>query len=797
MTFHRPLLLLLLLGTPAISQTTPLPVPPAPPAVASTPLAAPSVPIQGVRGEVAEPAVPAANLGETKIVEDIVEEKLNGTGLAGLYRRYTGRRVIVTTAASTAEISFVQEASPEDPLTYAEAAELLRRAAVVEGFVFTQHPEDPNLDILTLASAGPKPTNVNVDVFNEASILPDKDVVITYVMTLSYIKPEQAVQIFNQIIGQVGAYGSISSVPNASAVVITEKASLIKSLVELKRTIDVPGSVQATRFMEVQYADASELATVIEKLLTDQKSVQTTAGVQRAPAGENAAAVPEGAAGGGAGEITPVQISADSRTNRIFAMGRPVDLVFIENLVREFDIPTSDKNFLRRKLRFLKVSEFLPVAADALTAAFTGTGDGAAAGASPTGQQSRARPASNTNTSSRSSSSNSNRDNNNSAFGSQGGSGGGGDTDVSLGDPDVTSAPESMLVGRTQLVGDNITNSIFVQGSPSALKIVERLLEQLDVKPQQVMISTVIGQLTLGKEKSLGFNYLVDGKDVRAGGGGSGFAVFEQPTAPTQPVFPVFDPMSVAGAGLRVYGQIGDLSGYIRALSSKNDFTVLSRPSIFTSNNQKGVISSGERIAIPTEGGTSSGSYSTGTRIQYEDVVLKLEVIPLVNSNNEITMQIALLNDSVLLESQEIAGAGTNGGTLVVPRIATRKILTTATVPNNQTIVLGGLIIGTNEKTKSGIPILSDIPLVGYLFSSNSKSEDRTELMVFIQPSVVGDDASLDAAQLDMNQRYDVSDQALGFAEDGSGLFSTPKSTSKDSLPEQKKTPRMGGIHRR
>lgn len=796
MTFHRPLLLLLLLGTPAISQTTPPPVPPAPPAVASTPLAEPSAPIQGARGEAVE-SVPAANLGETKIVEDIVEEKLNGTGLAGLYRRYTGRRVIVTTAAAAAEISFVQEASADDPLTYAKAAELLRRAAVVEGFVFTQHPEDPNLDILTLASGGPKPTNVNVDVYNESSTLPDKDVVITYVMTLSYIKPEQAVQIFTQIIGQVGAYGSISSVPNASAVVITEKASLIKSLVELKRTIDVPGSVQATRFMEVQYADASELATVIEKLLTDQKSVQTTAGVQRAPAGDKAAAeAPSGAEGGGAGEVTPVQISADSRTNRIFAMGRPVDLVFIENLVREFDIPTSDKNFLRRKLRFLKVSEFLPVAADALTAAFTGTGDGAAAGASPTGQQSRARPASNTNTNSRNSNSNSNlnrnNNSNNSSFGGDGGSSSS-DADSSLGDPEVTSAPESMLVGRTQLVADNITNSIFVQGPPSALEIVERLLAQLDVKPQQVMISTVIGQLTLGKNRELGFNYLVDGKDVRGGGGGSGFAVAD---ATVPPGFPVFNPMSVADAGLRVYGQIGDLSGYIRALSSKNDFTVLSRPSIFTSNNQKGVISSGERIAIPTEGGTSTGSYSTGTRIQYEEVVLKLEVIPLVNSNNEITMQISLLNDEQN-GTQTIEGAGTAGGDLTVPRIATRKILTTATVPNNQTIVLGGLIIGKNEKKKSGIPILSDIPLVGSLFSSNSKSEDRTELMVFIQPSVVGDDAALEAAQLDMSQRYDVSDQVLGFAEDGSSLFSTPKSTSKDSLPEEKKTPRMGGAHRR
>ena len=84
-----------------------------------------------------------------------------------------------------------------------------------------------------------------------------------------------------------------------------------------------------------------------------------------------------------------------------------------------------------------------------------------------------------------------------------------------------------------------------------------------------------------------------------------------------------------------------------------------------------------------------------------------------------------------------------------MPRISTREILTTATVPNNETIVLGGLIVGRTNKDKSGIPILSDIPLVGGLFSSNTQSEDRSELLVFIQPSLVGKEG-LSPIQTDM-----------------------------------------------
>ena len=794
MSFNRIIFLFILGGVTATAQ---------PPAEAP-----PGVPVPGA---VPPPAAgaPAANapdaqqggaLGDTKIVEDIIEKKLSGDALAGLYRRYTGRRVIVTTGAATAEFAFVQEASPKDPLTYAEAAELLRKAAVLEGFVFTQHPQDPSLDILTLATGGPRPTNVNVDVYNENSVLPDTDVVITYVMSLSYIKPDQAVNIFTQIIGQFGAYGSISAVPNASAVVITEKASLIKSLIDLQKTIDVPGSVQATRFIKVQYADVTEIAAVLTELLTAQQTAQKTAGVQRADAAPPGG-LPGQTGGSSAGEETPVQIVPEPRTNRIFAMGRPVDLIFIEGLVREFDVPTSEKTFLRRKLRFLTVSEFLPIAGDALTRAFTGTGEGgtsgggAAAGSQAPRSQTSARQTSSGSSRTSGNSSSSGFGGSSSGFGGSS-SGGGGGSGSSLSDPSVSSAPESLLVGRTLLVADNITNSVVAQGPPSALEIIERLLDQIDVKPDQVMISTVIGQLTLNNDKEFGMDYLVRGGDV-VGRGGGGFgailpiidAVIPGTGTPGDPNYvPAqsgFNPGTLSGGGLRVYGKIGDLSMYLKALQSKTDFTVLSRPSIFTSNNQKGTISSGERIAIPTEGGTNSGSYSSGTRIEYQDVVLKLEVIPLVNSENEITMQIALLNDEQN-GNQIIEGAGTNGGNLTVPKISTREILTTATVPNNETIVLGGLIVGRDSQEKSGIPILSDIPYLGRLFGSTTDSKTRSELMVFIQPSVVSNDRSLTAVQNDMDARYKVSPDVHNFADGDSVL------PGVDEIPQVEETGKGG-----
>lgn len=795
MSFHR-IFTLVLLGTFAATAQEPEPAPPAdveaPPGVPVRP----EIPAPAAPAPVAA-AQPAGNLADQKIVEDIVEPKLSGTALAGLYRKYTGRRVIVSAAASAAEFAFVQEASPQDPLTYAEAAELLRKAAVIENFVFVPHPQDPNLDILTLATGGPRPTNVDVSVYNENSQLPETDIVITYVMSLSYIKPAEAVNTFTQIIGQFGAYGSIAAVPNASAVVITEKASLIKSLIDLKQEIDVPSSKVGTRFIPVRFADVTELAQTLNELLNAQQQTQTTAGIQRteaAPAAPPGGAAPQtgaGQDGAGGGETTPVQIIPDPRTNRIFAMGRPVDLVFVEGLVREFDVETSEKNFLRRKLKFLKVYEFLPIAEDALNRAFTGTGDAAAGGGSAAGGAagrttggarqsgfgSRGTTASSRNASSGfGSTSNTGFGGGGGGFGGAGGGMAGGGTSLSA--PDASTAPESVVVGRTLLVADNITNSIVVQGPPAGLEIVERLLDQLDVKADQVMISTVFGQLTLTDKLNTGVDWLMLFQNNSNGSGiagsllGGNRSIFD-PADLTRfrgPLANADGNVTTAGfpnsAGLSLYGKIGsDIATYINLLEGRSDFTVLSRPSIFTANNQMGTISSGRRIAVPTNS-YNSGATGQSTNIEYRDVVLKLEVVPLVNSKNEITMQISLISDDVI-GTQLIEGIGE------VPIIGTREIITTVTVPNSETVVLGGLISENDQSTVSGIPLLSSIPGLGRLFSTNVDSKTRDELLVFIQPSIVSDDYSLNSLQTDFDGRYKVAPDARTFA-DGPSVLPAP-----------------------
>jgi type II secretion system protein D len=800
MSLIRIIALILAASLSAFAQE---PVPPAAPEPNQGQQAPPSVPVRGRQGlpprpnaamppEPANGGEPAADapkpasapdpqpgipLGENTITEDIVEPKLSGNALAGLYRKYTGRRVIVAKAAADAEFSFVQEASPQDPLTFDKAAELLRKAATIENFVFVPDAQDPNLDVLTLATGGLRPTGRGVDVYNENDPLPDGDAVISYVMTLNYIKPAEAVNTFTAIIGQLGAFGSIAAVPNASAVVITENTSLIRKLIDLKKEIDKPGSVQATRFFKVQYADVTEIAETISELLSAQQEGQKTAGIQRADAAPatNGAPAQAGVPGAAtAGEDTPVQIVPDPRTNRIFAMGRPVDLFFVEGLVREFDVETSEKNFLRRKLRFLTVSEFLPIASDALTRAFSGTGgEGGQTGTQggPGGQNAnrpQAQPRQDT-----AMSNNRNNSRNSSLGGSSTGSGSGfgGGGSGGLSDPSVSTAPESVLVGRTLLVADNITNSVVVQGPPAGLEIVQRLIDQLDTKPDQVLISCVFGQLGISDGWSFGMDYVRTLKGDVAGRGGSG--AFQNPLrlgvetitggGNSTVELPGFNPGNIpSAAGLGVYGLIGNtLHAYLTAKQEDSNFKVLSRPTIFTANNQKGSIVSGTRIAVPTNSYSYANSSGPSTNFEYQDVALKLEVIPLVNSNSEITLKIYLTSDDVG-ENREV---GTGDNAYEIPDILNRELITTVTVPNNETVVLGGLITESAKDGASGIPILSRIPGIGPLFGKKSKDTSESELIVFIQPSIVRDPQTLNDAQTDMDSRYKISPDARKFSD--------------------------------
>lgn len=662
---------------------------------------------------------------------------LDGFGVAALYSKLTGKRVIVSSTAKDTEISFVQAPG----LTNRDAAELLEQTLLIEGFQINPSNRNPNVvSLLAVSQPGGGASVVTpVRVIDDPANLALENGVVTYVMTFQYLNPEEAQRAFTQVYGQLRPGGTIAEVGNASSLIITEKATLIQSLLKIKEKIDVPSATVGTEWVEVRYADVQELSEQLNAIFSEQASSEQSARVQRQGAGAppNTPQLPNLGANGnpaatGGGEESPPTVIPDARTNRILLIGRPVDLVFVRELIERWDIPSDQRNFLRRKLKFLPVSEFVSIAGDAI--ARTLSDPSVAAGSiSPAGPNSGAQGG------------NQNNQNQNNPGQNNGGGGGTTSSANSLPGSDRPTAPESFLVGRTLLVTDNVTNTVLAQGPPHHLEIVERLISELDVKSEQVAISAVFGRyavtdnLTFGVDVAKILNNNGIGFSTNNGGGGvigrdaiNSFATL------------------INGPGLALGGFSGNFGVFVNALETYTNFKTFARPTIFTTNNKEARISSGTQIAIPTSTFQNNlGNGGQSTNIEFRDVALELLVRPLVNSADEITLEISI-NRNTIGEDRDV-------GELQIPDLLSDQLETTVTVPVGSAVLLGGLIEETNSDDESGVPILRSIPLVGKLFKNNEQELTRSELVIMIRPTIVDGEIQIDEYQQEYDRGSNIS----------------------------------------
>ena len=306
----------------------------------------------------------------------------------------------------------------------------------------------------------------------------------------------------------------------------------------------------------------------------------------------------------------------------------------------------------------------------------------------------------------------------------------------------VDTTPQAVTVGNTKLIADSRANSIIVLGNRDVVVKVTKILDEMDVKAPQVALSTVIGELMLNNNEEFGVDYFLqfkknninNGPDVGVGGGLNNGLVNTPIIDPASLItFPTF---STLPNGATAYLAAGNtLAAIVKALDSTGRFKTISRPTVFTSNNKKAIIASGTEIPVPVStisAATGTSVINTGlsqqSNIEFKKVALQLEVVPLINSEKEVSLDILQKVDSV---------AGTTRiDNNDIPNIATRYIRTTVAAPNQSTIVLGGLIQDQKTRNRSGFPILDRIPLLGALFSDTTKVRMRTELIILMRPEV-------------------------------------------------------------
>jgi general secretion pathway protein D len=276
------------------------------------------------------------------------------------------------------------------------------------------------------------------------------------------------------------------------------------------------------------------------------------------------------------------------------------------------------------------------------------------------------------------------------------------------------------LRGAVTIVPDELTNALLVRASPSDFRTLSEAVNELDIRPLQVLIEVLIVEARHDRNFSLGADLVLPPQGTGDNGTVAG---------------------TLVGGGigdlvirLMKIGHI-DLEAVLRTSQSKGDVEIISRPVLLASNNTEARFLVGsQRPFVQVSRSLPTDSPSRDQVIQYRDVGTKLTVRPTINQDGYVSLAI----------QQEI-NAATNETQFDAPIISTREVATQVLVGDGQTIVLGGLRDSQRDRSQRGIPVLSGIPIVGGLFGSSDRRSTATELYVFLTPRILRTDADADS----------------------------------------------------
>ena len=691
--------------------------------------------------------------------------------ILALYEKLTGKHIIRDSNLSGGpELSIIIA----DPISKKEAINVMESSMLLNGYVVIP------VDEKTVKVLGPgrPPRTEGLPLYLEESELPvDGDQLVSFYQPLHFLSTTEAINILQGVV-QLNPFGSLVAVPNTSAIVITDKTPIIRKALALLKVIDHESSQIITEFVPLQRADAEKTVATLNQIFGKESasapSPAKSTGQPGNPNLPNNQPPPVSADTSSPGDERvfsgKVQFIADKRTNRILVVTRAENYRYVRELIANLDKAQAPEEPLVRPLNYMSSTDIFPVLVDMLKNKDDETSQNQAK-PQPTPQN----PFNNNSLGLLGSQ--------NSSDGSLGSSGvnAGGSHGDRLNESTKQSPPQSAIVGSTSVVADPTANSIIVYGPPESKAKARQIIDLLDRRPQQVYLAAVIGQMTLSEGMEYGASYLFhyQGFNTLANtfGGPAATALlnglnsaFPGIGVTTNSTVASSDYARALGAnnvvnntvsglppnnngGLTVFGSIGgSVDTYAKFLESTGKFKTIARPTVYTSNNKKATILSGRRIPYTSSALTSvvNGPSAPNTpsanaltaNTTYQDVLLKLEVIPLINSDKEVNLIIAQQNQSVDTTATASLPSGINA-----PVINTQELTTSVRIPSGSTIVLGGLIEEEKNNDERGIPYMNKIPIIGPLLGGRTKKDKvRNELVIMIQPIVIDSNDSLQKA---------------------------------------------------
>ena len=566
------------------------------------------------------------------------------------------------------------------------------------------------------------------------------DEIITQIVPIKYSSVADLSALLRPLIS---TRGTLIAHRETNVLIITDAASNVSRLLDIIRLVDVQVAQEELQIVPISYADAGELASILTQLFASGRVRVTAPGTPPAPAAPPVPGAPgqpaaPGQPGGGA-ERAPL-ILPERRSNSLIVHAKKHEVETIKRLVSQLDV-----NIYGGRRVFIYYAEN----AKSKDLASTLNSIYGARDTSTSGSSSSTPPASST---------------------TPGRTGaptppppppvivptpGGA---VPLGSPN---APDVLAEGQVRFIADEVTNAVIVTTFPRSWTEIENTIKQLDRMPRQVLIEVLVAEISLTDDTRLGIDWAV--RQGRFNIANTNTGPPGLPTTPTSDGGTMTLPAGVAGpaAVLGPFGQgltaftfaTDQFIAMLNALANENKVNIVSNPHVLTSENKKAVINVSTSVPVVTSQTTGQVAAATTTTttttttaglnqtVEYRDAGVILTVTPRIGEQGTVALDV----------KQEVNSIGAPVAPTNSPSFIKREAETSVVLLSRQTLVLGGLIQDKLTTTNRGIPLLKDIPVLGYLFRFTERLVEKTELLLLITPRVIG--TAIDAAKLTNEMR--------------------------------------------
>lgn len=301
---------------------------------------------------------------------------------------------------------------------------------------------------------------------------------------------------------------------------------------------------------------------------------------------------------------------------------------------------------------------------------------------------------------------------------------------------------------------DTQTNAIVVNAPPKMMRALMQIVDKIDIRRAQVLVEAIIVEVIADKSNELGVTWAIEGT-----GSNTPIAVTNFPGSMNGVVQlgaaaggGATDPSSLIDAGITIgVGRLSDsgvsFAAILSALEGNADTNIISTPSIVTTDNEEATLNVGQEVPFVTGSYSNTGSVGGAVNpfqtIQREQIGVKLAITPQINEGNSMVLDI----------SQEISSLAQSAGEAVDLITNQRIVETTVIVEDGEILVLGGLLEDVLRESNQSVPILGNIPLLGNLFRSRKTEKVKTNLMIFIRPTILRDTATI---AIETNQKYNM-----------------------------------------